>query len=212
MENEKNMKNGIFFGIIGVATLVVAVIGATYAYFTATNTNSGTIAGTAANAGIDLSVTLTSTAATGVMVPQKGSAISNAITGTGNSSCVDGNGNTVCKVYTITVKNTGTSTALLTGTINLTSSGTGSTMTNLKWAVNQTGAAGTNFTSATKNAYTVTSLASNVSLAKNATKTYYLVVWIEETGASQNNTDKGSFTGSITFNSGTAGVTSTITS
>lgn len=211
MENEKNMKNGIFFGIVGVATLVVAIIGATYAYFTATNSNAGTIAGTAASAGIDLSVTLTSTQATGVMVPQKGAAIANAITGTSSKSCVDGNGNVICKVYTITVKNTGSSTAVLAGTINLTASGSGSKMTNLKWAVNETSADGKNFTSATKNAYTVTNLVSSLSLGANVSKSYYLVVWIEETGASQNATDTGSFTGTITFNSGNTGVTSTIT-
>ena len=35
-EQKKNNGKGIFYGVIGVATLVVAIIGATFAYFTAT--------------------------------------------------------------------------------------------------------------------------------------------------------------------------------
>ena len=39
MENNNNGR-GIFYGVIGVATLVVAIIGATFAYFTATASNN----------------------------------------------------------------------------------------------------------------------------------------------------------------------------
>ena len=44
-EEKKNNGRGIFYGVIGVATLVVAIIGATFAYFTATGTDNGTITG-----------------------------------------------------------------------------------------------------------------------------------------------------------------------
>ena len=48
MENQNG--KGIFYGVIGVATLVVAIIGATFAYFSASNTvtNISGKAGTAA--------------------------------------------------------------------------------------------------------------------------------------------------------------------
>ena len=39
-EQKNNNGRGIFYGVIGVATLVVAIIGATFAYFTATQ-NAG---------------------------------------------------------------------------------------------------------------------------------------------------------------------------
>ena len=42
-EQKNNNGRGIFYGVIGVATLVVAIIGATFAYFTATATNNNTI-------------------------------------------------------------------------------------------------------------------------------------------------------------------------
>mgnify|MGYP003312611361 CR=1 FL=1 len=40
---ENNNGRGIFYGVIGVATLVVAIIGATFAYFSATVTDTGNL-------------------------------------------------------------------------------------------------------------------------------------------------------------------------
>jgi len=200
--NENNNK-GLLFSVVGVLTLIVAIVGATYAYFQATASNAGTISGTAASGGLDLTVALSSTNATGNLVPQKDAAIQSAVTGISNKSCVDANGNTVCKVYTITVTNTGTATVVVNGTISLSAS----TMANLKWTTGTSATAG--FTGA--NAKTVTTLASDVSLAANASKPFYVVVWISETGSAQNSSDRGSFTGTITFNSANNGVTSTIT-
>ena len=47
---ENNNGKGIFYGVIGVATLVVAIIGATFAYFASTaNGNTGAAAANSAN-------------------------------------------------------------------------------------------------------------------------------------------------------------------
>ena len=45
--NENNNGRGLFYGVIGVATLIVAIIGATFAYFSvsASITNNSDIAG-----------------------------------------------------------------------------------------------------------------------------------------------------------------------
>jgi len=43
MENKNNNGRGLFYGVIGVATLVVAIIGATFAYFTASITRNNAI-------------------------------------------------------------------------------------------------------------------------------------------------------------------------
>lgn len=43
MENKNNNGRGLFYGVIGVATLVVAIIGATFAYFTASVTRNNAI-------------------------------------------------------------------------------------------------------------------------------------------------------------------------
>ena len=44
MENNNNGR-GIFYGVIGVATLVVAVIGATFAYFSASISSAEDVIG-----------------------------------------------------------------------------------------------------------------------------------------------------------------------
>ena len=215
----ENNGKGIFYGVIGVATLIVAIIGATFAYFTATATNDKTISGTAAQAGLELTVTPKSANMEKPMVPQLSTTIQTAVTGTDSKSCVDGNGNTVCKVYEVVVKNTGTATAVVNGTFTLTAT----TMANLKWGKSTTSAT-TGFSAGATYAKTETDIvdpatpaAQTYSLApagqSGDTETFWIVVYIDETKGNQNDTDKGSFTGTITFNSADgSGVTSTFTS
>ena len=56
MNEQRNNGRGIFYGVIGVATLVVAIIGATFAYFTASASNNATITGNMATVKLSLSV------------------------------------------------------------------------------------------------------------------------------------------------------------
>ena len=214
----ENNGKGIFYGVIGVATLIVAIIGASFAFFSASAENTGSINGTAAKAGLTLDVTEVTTG-TGVMVPQLSTAIQSAVTGTDSKSCIDGNGNTVCKVYKITVTNTGTSATVLYGTLALAAED-GSTMTNLMWGKGTDGTTGYGATYA----YTEQDLVNpgesgNDALTLQAAGTagasqdYYVVVFINETKGNQNTTDTGSFKGTVSFNSAEgSGVTSTFTS
>lgn len=222
----ENNGKGIFYGVIGVATLIVAIIGATFAYFTATASNNA-VTGTAAQSGLELKVEQTSTG-TGAMVPQLTSTITDAVTGTDNKTCVDGNGNTVCKVYSVTLTNTGSSAVTVSGTIAF----TGGTFANLKWGKAE---AATGFTAA-NSAYAAsgaTPVIDIVNPAKTDTKaavttlqatgqegnsmTFYIIVYINEINEKQDDKDTGTFTGTITFNSAsadgttTSGLTSTFT-
>lgn len=222
----ENNGKGIFYGVIGVATLIVAIIGATFAYFTATASNNA-VTGTAAQSGLELKVEQTSTG-TGAMVPQLTSTIASAVTGTGEKSCVDGNGNTVCKVYSVTLTNKGSSAVTVSGTIAF----TGGTFANLKWGKAE---AATGFTAA-NSAYAAsgaTPVIDIVNPAKTDTKaavttlqatgqegnsmTFYIIVYINEINEKQDDKDTGTFTGTITFNSAsadgttTSGLTSTFT-
>lgn len=224
----ENNGKGIFYGVIGVATLIVAIIGATFAYFTATTEPDTTVTGTAAQAGLKLEVKQTSTGV-GNMVPQLTSSIATAVAGTDNKTCVDGNGNTVCKVYSVTLTNTGSSAVTVSGTINFTSAD--GKYSNLKWGKVTDSATG--FTAANSNYVAmgttpVTDIitpgeekagAITLQAAGNAegntSTTFYIVVYIFETGNSQDATDTGTFTGTISFNStsasGSSGLTSTFT-
>lgn len=220
IKSQNNDGKGITLITVGILTIIVAIAGATFAFFqvTATNNNiTGESAYVANN--LELKVTLSSTAATGKLVPQlektgTTNILQKAVTGaTGKGSCIDANGNTICKVYTITVTNKTSTKFYVTGTLSLDAAN----MTNLKWATGTSATAGFDGTSTTTvHPKNYTSLVSNVELAGGASKSYFIVVWISETGAAQ--TDSGNFTGTVTFNgystSGTtvSGITSTIRS
>lgn len=129
--NKKNSKRIIITATL-ILLLIVSVTGATYAYFAINATNDNTITGTTATASLSLSVTeeTLKTPNTGVMVPQLYSALGTAINST--NKCVDGNGNIICKVYTITITNGSTAAVTVNGTIQFTQfNGNGST--NLRW-------------------------------------------------------------------------------
>ena len=129
MEN-KNGK-GIFYGVIGVATLIVAIIGATFAYFTATTASGQYLTGTAATASLEVIVerltgysagegVADATQAKYVMVPQLDKGLSQAVRGsnvTGDKACIDANGSLVCSIYKILVHNTGSAAIDVRGSI-----------------------------------------------------------------------------------------------
>lgn len=121
-ENKNNKGRGVFYGVIGVATLVVAIIGATFAYFTAAqNAGNGVIGGNMATIGFNLEVTKVKDpgASTG-MIPMSNSMIEPAIVKTGNGTCTDDNGNAVCQIYQITITNTSTASMFVDGYVALT--------------------------------------------------------------------------------------------
>ena len=202
----ENNGKGIFYGVIGVATLIVAIIGATFAYFTATASNTSTIAGNAASVGLSLSVEKVSNGDKG-LVPQLETSLSAAMkgidgAGTGVDSCIDANGNTVCQVYKITVGNTGTAEAKLTGTLDLTKG----SVTNLKWAT----VTGWGSNPAAQGAKVDNKLVENVTISGSGSKEYYVVIWIQETNDAQE--DSGGFSGTVAFNAADgSGVSSTFT-
>ena len=57
MEENNRKGPGIFYAVVGVATLVVAIIGATFAYFSASKSAAVPQGTTASAGGIDLTVT-----------------------------------------------------------------------------------------------------------------------------------------------------------
>ena len=202
----ENNGKGIFYGVIGVATLIVAIIGATFAFFTATATNNETIKGNAATVSLGLSVEKVSHGEKG-LVPQLETALSSAMkgvdgAGTGKDSCVDANGNTVCQVYKITVTNSGTGDAKLNGTLALEKGD----VANLKWAT----VTGWGTNPVAQGAKGDNNIDTNVTVTGGGNKEYYVVIWIEELTTPQD--DTGNFTGTVTFNAADGqGVTSTFT-
>ena len=128
MNEQKNNGRGIFYGVIGVATLVIAIIGATFAYFTATNTaGNNVITGDMATITFNLKVDKASISdeKKGGMIPMSNNMVEKALTGKTDSNsanyvCTDDNGNAVCQIYKITVENTGSASLFLDGYVTLT--------------------------------------------------------------------------------------------
>ena len=131
-ENKNNKGRGVFYGVIGVATLVVAIIGATFAYFTAqASAGDNVIGGNMANIGFNLQVqkVVDPGATKGGMIPMSNSMVQSAVSHQSATTqntpepCVDdalGGGNAVCQIYEITVTNTGSGTLAVDGFVALT--------------------------------------------------------------------------------------------
>ena len=215
MEENNRKGTGVFYAVVGVATLVVAIIGATFAYFSATATNSDAIVGgTATGNNIALAVTPIAPVTEGRtenMIPMLEDNLQDGLTGTGGKSCIDSNGNTVCQVYKVTVTNNGTTAVKLDATLNLeTAKGTGTgDGTNMKWQLIEN--ATTEGTVGTmKPQGTAALFADDLSLAASGTKDYYIVVWLLETNGPQDSIDAGiNYTGTVTVNAVGADGTST---
>ena len=107
MNEQKNNGRGVFYGVIGVATLVVAIIGATFAYFTASASNNATITGNMATVKLALSVEKVTTVDEEKkgMIPMSNGMVEAAVNDAQNDVCVDDNNNAVCQIYKITLTN-----------------------------------------------------------------------------------------------------------
>ena len=120
-EENKNNGRGIFYGVIGVATLVVAIIGATFAYFTASkdagqNVINGNMA--SINFGLQVEKVVDPGSASGI-IPMSNTMVETAVNNGKNATCVDDNGNAVCQIYKITVTNSSTAAMFVDGYVAL---------------------------------------------------------------------------------------------
>ena len=197
---EENRKGtGVFYAVVGVATLVVAIIGATFAYFSASATNDTDVKGaTASKAALTLTITRVSdTNTVKNMIPMLSTDLQKGVTGTtGKGSCIDANGNTVCQVYKVTIGNSSTDIGInVDGAMNLTSDAK-----NMKWQV-LTDAKTVNADATTVAQGTAGTIVDNQALTASGTHDFYLVIWLDETNAAQDADDAGkTFTGTVTFN------------
>jgi hypothetical protein len=103
MENRNGQ--GIFYGVIGVATLVVAIIGATFAFFSA-SASSAANAISASGANISLTYTDVKTGVKANLIPVDSSLTRfPSVVGITADKCKDDNGNNICSALQFTVGN-----------------------------------------------------------------------------------------------------------
>ena len=221
MEENNRKGPGVFYAVVGVATLVVAIIGATFAFFSASATNNTVITGTTSEAAnLALEVKKLDTA-TGGLIPMYDNLAGKGV----KSNCVDSNGNTVCHVYEIKLTN-GKSPVNINGTLSFTGTAKNivyditladqTEIKNLEALSTEIGTDTTGVDFKTATAEAPAQLATSSKFTANQTKYYYVTVWLHETGVAQEKDDAGqttAYTGTVTFNAigadGTNGVTAT---
>ena len=138
---EDRRGNGIFLGVVSIATLIVAIIGATFAYFSASTQSANNAVSLQAyefKLGLDMEQIYPEhpEAASG-LIPLKAAATISGAEAPNNTNilyalnvarnrCVDDNGMQVCALYKVTIKNQGGNPMTLTGTLETTKNEKGS--------------------------------------------------------------------------------------
>ena len=222
-ENNKRKGSNLFYAVIGIATLVATIVGSTFAYFSASKTATGdTITGSTNDISAS-SLTITTARlnlnpspapASDNLVPADFGIVPASITTTQvnkalTAKCVNG-GYTGCHVWKITASSTETvsnaSIKLNLALSNVTDDDDWSYVvyTGTDSAASTIVAKGT-IVSAFPNASTTIDIHNGASLSSTS-KIYYLMVYLNNTSASQNGgsetgaTDaRGSYSGTVTL-------------
>ncbi len=206
-EGQKNNtnKNGLIYAIVGVAVLIVAVAGSAYAYYSATATDTSTVKGTAGGGAAPTLTVKKESNASGNLVPidktvetlTKGAKgwnkTSNAVNTAWNAaqSCTDKNGNTVCQVYSVTVKNNSNTSVIYDISLTALSGAKTPNLDAVKMASNISVTSVTSIKGVNKGICTTTSVAGG-----GTSTACYFMVFITNLNSAQ--TDSGAFTGTVT--------------
>ncbi len=244
MEENNRKGSGVFYAVVGVATLVVAIIGATFAYFSASATATTPVTGDTLDIAGSFAVNVTKLektapqAASDDLVPAKFGDTNDALTSANavtavtkalTSKCEQANENggyTGCHVWKVTAT-TGQDLATANLTLNIAApKGSNWSYVLFKSTENLTalnGTTGTVSLSASANAVgtfstsgTTVDMHNGASMSKAAdtegavSETYYIMVYLQNTDASQNQgaTDEtGTYNGTVTFSAAGGEVT-----
>ena len=206
-EGQKNNtnKSGLIYAIVGVAVLIVAVAGSAYAYYSATATDTSTVKGTAGGGAAPTLTVKKESNASGNLVPidktaetlTKGAkgwnTTSNAVNTSWNAaqSCTDKNGNTVCQVYSVTVKNNSNTSVIYDISLTALSGAKTQNLDAVKMASNISVTSETSIKGVNKGICTTASVAGG-----STSTACYFMVFITNLNSAQ--TDSGAFTGTVT--------------
>lgn len=191
--SKKSNKKLIIIIILAISTLVACIAGATYAFFSVYVTSNEYIYGSSGFDPNSLKLDIAQVSdGVGNMIPLVDSSLQERV----SNSCLDSRGNTVCKVYSITITNQSKIKMNVSGTLSLAAPD----MPNLKWAKGTSATAG--FPNPANAYYTKSDTNfGDVLLEADGfsgnSATFYIAVWVSEMSAVQN--DSGSFTGTVTF-------------
>ncbi len=226
MENERDEKkgNGIFLGIVGVATLIVAIIGASFAYFSAQAASANSAIDLTAyefNASLVMEPVYVPTETLIPVFPMGTVAnvdepnnknLAYAINKAQNK-CVDSQGHAICALYKVQLTNNGTTDLQLKGSIVTTENNAGTMddatpFQNLQYReVTKADAESDYVVGDTATALATTAGASvdidssAFTVTSGATVTRYFVIYLNDIDDDQNNEMGASFKGQVVFTS-----------
>lgn len=205
-EGQKNNtnKSGLIYAIVGVAVLIVAVAGSAYAYYSATATDTSTVKGTAGGGAAPTLTVKKESNASGNLVPidktaetlTKGAKGWNKTSNTVNNSwnaaqsCTDKNGNTVCQVYSVTVKNNSNTSVIYDISLTDLRGTKAPNLDAVKMASNISVTSETSIKGVNKGICTTASVAGG-----GTSTACYFMVFITNLNSAQ--TDSGAFTGTV---------------
>lgn len=209
----ENNGKGIFYGVIGVATLIVAIIGATFAFFSASQTNNNTIAGQTLDVADNFTLNVEKvtfsdvTAGSNDLVPADLNGGETAGINQALQAKCEKDGYTGCHLYRITAES---GQKLSTASITIDSlTATNDPAQNWKYSV---------FTGSETNADTLVKndtfnsiqtkafdMHSGAVVNADTPVVYYLLIYLENTESDQSTTDAGSYSGSVSFKAAGSG-------
>lgn len=204
-QKKNTNKSGLIYAIVGVAVLIVAVAGSAYAYYSATAADTSTVKGTAGGGAAPTLTVKKESNASGNLVPidktvetlTKGAkgwnTTSKAVNTAWNAaqSCTDKNGNTVCQVYSVTVKNNSNTSVIYDISLTALSGAKTPNLDAVKMASNISVTSVTSIKGVNKGICTTTSVAGG-----GTSTACYFMVFITNLNSAQ--TDSGAFTGTVT--------------
>ena len=198
----KDLKKSIF-AVLGI--IIITVFGATFAYFYARVTNSGS-AITGRTLDFGASINWTTIYRANNLVPLRNERVIKAITKETNK-CIDIYNRDTCSLNQITLSNTGDSVAL---SPYITTTQTTYTTNNIRCQLYDTqyNAVSDIMTpsSTVGGKVYITSNSSNIVVnLSSASQTYYLVVWLTDTLSDQASDYNKIYNGTITFDAGSSG-------
>lgn len=223
---EKNNGKGIFYGVIGVATLIVAIMGATFAFFSAQATVNGNddvkggtndMVNSLTAEVVKVFTDVTATSGTG-LVPSNIDGTAAYVNGAIKDKCIN-QGYTGCHLYQIHVKSEQDVAAvdLRLSSLKYTAKGNAKNK-NWNFIVYQAGEdaktasdlynmSGEAILSGSGNTFEVSDATQNRTIRSNGMKAgqdyyYYLLIWLKNEEVSQNsegNSELGTYDGSISF-------------
>lgn len=182
------MGNKYFGIVISILTLIVAMIGATFAYFSATLKGDKDIETSSFKFALNMSVT-PEFGGKG-LIPMDDSDLSKAYA----NKCVDANGNNACTAYRIELSNNGDDLNL-TGVMDFTKQD----VVNMSYAIMDSDGNIYKEASSTGDGLNL-SLGNNFDLKKGEVKDFILVIWLTNLDKAQEDEDaSGVFSASITY-------------